>query len=246
MMSNVQLLTIQGEFASAKTLGFATTCDVWDIDRHNIVIRWGNSETCYEEFPHVINSSSAIHHNCLKNKALEVISSVAPVPTRFLSRVPKGHRAVVRYFTHSGGKEFLIKDGPWSIPKGMYATEFIDTQSEFRVWFCNGNVLYAKRVPMNGKQKGSVCRSEWGYYFLGDWGRDVPTLLKNYTLKAAKALRLKFGAADVLVKDGKYYFLELNSAPTMDSKIVREFFKANLAKLIEKFAKRLDTQPNPI
>jgi glutathione synthase/RimK-type ligase-like ATP-grasp enzyme len=53
-------------------------------------------------------------------------------------------------------------------------------------------------------------------------------------LKAAKIIGLEAGAADILSANGHYYFLELNSAPTIDLMRIERFYKRNIVKLIAK------------
>jgi hypothetical protein len=64
--------------------------------------------------------------------------------------------------------------------------------------------------------------------------RGISKDLRNQTLLAAKKIGLEFGAADVLFHKGKWYFLELNSAPSVDHRVVREFYQAAMMVLIAK------------
>lgn len=76
------------------------------------------------------------------------------------------------------------------------------------------------------KESQFPCRSEWGYYFVNN----IPKLSKQ-TLLAKKTIGLDFGAADVLKYKNEYYFLELNSAPSIDHWRLEEFYKKEINKL---------------
>lgn len=241
-MKNVKLLTIKAEVESARRLGFDTANRAADLFADNfkdkIVIRWGNSTLSYNnknyervcEFANVINPSRAIIQNCNKATARERMGQFVTTPRRFKGVIPSGVTAVIRPLEHSAGSDFIIQKGPYAIPYNCYATEFLKTDEEYRVWFCNDATFWAKRVALNGEDKGNdyPCRSKWGY----SYRENIPASLHTDTLQAAKAIGLEFGAADVLKYDGKFYFLELNSAPSIDTNTLERFFKTNLMRLI--------------
>lgn len=199
--------------------------------RESLVIRWGNShlfETpsgSIREFKYVANPSEAIHLNCDKYRARRTFAEVVNTPEDFTSGVPKGKYAVVRPESHAAGSGFKIVKGPFIVPDWHYASEFVETDTEYRIWFANGKTFVGKRVALNGESEKMACRSTWGYSY-----RDVPNKLHKDTLAAAKAINLIFGAADVLIKRNKYYFLELNSSPSVDAPSVCRFFRENILK----------------
>ena len=135
---------------------------------------------------------------------------------------------------HSAGAGFSVKEGPFDVIPETYATRYLDVTSsggEYRVWFCGNRTIAGKRVKMECNENEKYpCRSKWGYSFCDGISKD----LRNQTLLAAKKIGLEFGAADVLYYKGKWYFLELNSAPSIDHRIVREFYQSALAILIAK------------
>ncbi len=241
-MADIKLLTISTEHDSALKLGFPTYESIGGYTReHNntIVIRWGNSGSLnassdtsrLADFKKVINPARAIALNCDKAKALKKLSLFVTTPRIFEKEVPEGVKCVVRPHTHTGGHGFRIKTGPLKVPQYYYATEFISTNTEFRVWFANGKTIFAKRVPLNTQDEAAYpCRSNWGYQFLGK----TPPKLNYLTLRAARALELELGAADVLSFCGHYYFLELNTAPTIDAARLRRFFSRQITNLIRR------------
>ena len=204
------VLTIKPEFESAKKLGFQTISntsrDVEWFD-NKLVIRWGNSQCSFgkdgfkRDFKHVLNSAAAIRANCYKSQSIRQIAKVAPTPTIFGMCIPKNKLAVLRPCEHSGGSSFKVIKGPYEIPCSHYATEFIKTDTEYRVWFAGDKTIYAKRVPVQQDDATPVetnekypCRSKWGYDHIYS---PVPPVLSKAVLAAAKTIGLVLGAADV-------------------------------------------------
>lgn len=233
------VFTIDSELASAQKLGYETCCYIDDYVNaydNDVIIRWGNSSKVYDstgsyrEFRNIINPSSAICLNCTKPVALRKMSRVVNTPAIYKVRVPKNKLVVLRPTTHTGGNGFKVVKGPLELRIGReYATDFIPTKTEFRVWFIGNKTLCAKRVAGKYNEVTEYpCRSNWGYSFC-----DVHPILHRDTILAAKAIGLDVGAADVLYRKGKFYFLELNSAPTIDDRKILKFFTSNFDKFIK-------------
>ncbi len=244
----IKLLTIGSELSSAKKLGLdvATSFEdkfVSDFKK-DVVVRWGASELYYNDsngyscrdFPNVINKSLVISKNCHKKSALQRLSKVVNTPKIYQGKVPAGIKVVIRPIQHAGGNDFSIQKGPLDIEYDYYATEFIETDKEFRVWFCGDAMFACRRVALtDADEKAFPCRSNWGYSYLDS----IPVLLRSDSKKAIDCIGLDLGALDVLYKNGKYYFLEGNSAPSIDTNSLIRFYKENLLKLVAKKFPRL-------
>ena len=242
----VKVLTCNSEYESALRLGYPTK--TWFGDYANkfdddIIIRWGNSSFLLgpdkvkeADFKQVINPAKAIKLNCQKHKATKQLAMVVNVPTLYKKSVPAGVLAVVRPIEHSAGAGFSVKEGPFKIESGTYGTRFLKTDAEYRVWFCGNRTMCGRRVKMKiNEDQQYPCRSNWGYEF----SDGIAPELHYQTLMAAKKIGLEAGAADVLFYKRKYYFLELNSAASVDHRIVREFFQRALEELVkDKFSKK--------
>ena len=248
----ILVLTINSEFESASKLGYKTSTFPGDYAHkfdNKIVIRWGNSRWLYDaagikqaDFKNVLNPATAIRRNCEKAKATKLMSLVVNVPTLWEKSVPKDVLAVVRPHEHSSGHGFSVKKGPFNVEPGTYAARYLDVTkegAEYRVWFCGNKTMCGRRHKMQcNPDEKYPCRSMWGYTFVDGISKELHTS----TLLAAKKLGLEFGAADVLFYKGKWYFLELNSAASLDHRVVREFFQTNIKLLIEKkFSKVQET-----
>ena len=235
----VKIITVESEKESAERLGFDTLTKGGDyahkLDNH-IVVRWGNSVFAFDregkhtEYKNIVNTAKAIRANVMKCEALKALAQVVFVPAIYEKKVPTGVLAVIRPFEHAAGSGFNVVEGPYDVPRGTYGTRFLQTPSEYRVWFCGDRTMCGRRVKMkiNEEQK-YPCRANWGYEFSGGVSPD----LHRQTLLAAKAIGLDCGAADLLYYKGKYYFLELNSAASVDHRVVREFYQSSLDRLFK-------------
>ena len=235
---SVVVITCGNEIESAERLGFKTTHVGGDYVKKyekDVVVRWGNSTPAYSndgahhgEYTNVINTAESIRRNCNKFQALRLLSQVVFVPAIYEKKVPTGVLAVIRPIEHAAGNGFNVVTGPHVVIAGSYGTRFLQTPTEYRVWFCGDRTMCGRRVKMkiNEEQK-YPCRSNWGYEFSGGVSMD----LHRQTMAAAKIIGLDSGAADLLYYKGKYYFLELNSAPSVDHRVVREFYQVSLDKL---------------
>jgi len=235
---DVKVLTVKSELESAQRLGFPTFTKVeTSVNNYDnvIIIRWGNSYRYlnnlgkYRDFKNVINPSKAIRLNVQKDKSILEISKVVTTPATYFQNVPAGKLVVVRSTEHTGGCNFQVKKGPFVVETGFYAKAYIQTPIEYRVWFCGNNTMAARRVALKSNVVGKFpCRSTWGYSYC-----DMPKGLDEKTLLAAKSIGLQSGAADVLYKNRKFYFLELNSAPSIDTVTLERFYRNGLNGLIE-------------
>lgn len=237
--SNVIVLTPDHE-STARRIGYPiSTYLPYNTDlKKTVVIRWGNgfqdapikdpifSE--YEDFENVLNKQKSIELNVNKPEALKVLSRVVNTPKAYFDAVPSRKTVVYRPTSHAKGSGFSLKAGPFLIQKGYYATEFIKTKKEVRVFVCGNRTMTCSREK--GKKSDSdVCRSNWAYRKF----RKSPKRLHAAALKAAKALNLDLCAFDVIVKGRKYYFLEGNTSPTIEGKS-RQFFQQGIKFLIKR------------
>lgn len=241
----IHILTIDNEYESALRLGYPNTiveADYVDEYANAVVVRWGNglpsfakpedNETVVSEFPQVINPRAAICRNVQKDQALKLLSQVVYTPRMWEQEieVPVNETVVHRVVRHHGGYGFNVQTGPFIVDLGCYATQWIPSNTEYRVWFCGTDTMCGIRSVRRPCTDKYPCRSMWGYTFKSK----VPAKLHQDTLAAAEAIGLDCGAADVLVYEGNYYFLELNSAATIDKQVIEDFYKKSLTNLIKK------------
>lgn len=232
-MRNVSVLASSCTKESGKKLAKALGVeyhDTKDLANTLVGVRWGNARG--DKFKFELNKRDAIDLNVQKHKALEVMEEVVRTPRRFMRTVPEGQKVVVRTFEHQEGIGFRVQEGPFRLEPGEFAAEFIETDTERRVWWVGNHFRAADRVKRQNDPAGP-CRSRWGYEVC-----EVTENMKKFVKKAADAVGLDFGAADILwdPAKGNYVMLELNSAPALDTPQLLEFFKAHIEEmLVERF-----------
>lgn len=236
-------LTRPENAVSGTRLGYPCVTDAGRIPSGATVIRWGDSQSPESRSWHaVLNKKSVLQLSVDKLAALESMSRVVKTPEIFQegSRLPRG-RFVVRPASHAEGSDFNVRDGGYVVPTGHHATRLIEPSREYRVWFVRSNYFVAKRVPRTseGQTADDLCRSKWGYQFQPQC---FPKLAEEMA-KARQAIPLDFGAVDVLWKDGDgdvpgaYYFLEFNSAPSLDHDRVLGHFQTHLQAILRTLAR---------
>src|ERR1035437_1657990 len=236
----IRMLTYSGSH-TVKKLGFSTsawmTGRVEDF-RNDVIIRWGNHSLNVDrvgrhvDFRNVLNPAQAVLTNMNKPNAHDILARAVATPRMFRKYTPDRGLFVVRPCAHQEGNGFKVVEAKGQsirLQEGyQYATEFIRTGAEYRVWFIGNRTIRARRSRTDEQQREAFprfpCRSKWGYIFCNE----VPTTLHNQTLAAARAMGLDCGAADVLYSNGTWYFLELNSAPSADLGILQRWMKESI------------------
>ena len=125
--------------------------------------------------------------------------------------------------------------------KHDFFSVFIPTETEFRVWVFQDKAFAIQEKVYKGPGEYAVFlrNNRFGFKFeKRDNLRGNNELLNTHSIAAVKALGLDFGAVDVLLgKDGRYYVLEVNTMPAIDS--VKRSSGVRLAKHISKWAEAL-------
>lgn len=110
--------------------------------------------------------------------------------------------------TACAGRGIVICDKDTLVNAKLYV-KFIDKENEYRVHVFNGEVIdYSKKHTIG--EKKDIWNHDNGFVFV----RNIKQLDENKELAilAVKALGLRFGAVDIIRKDGKSYVLEVNTA----------------------------------
>ncbi len=218
-------------------LGHRVTRDAQDPDGWDKTIRWGMSY--HGEKPALnagVNQWNKLGQmfQFVRNKVL------CPYPyTDFEDYVnmDKGITVLARNVQHQKGKDIVVCKTLQEVRKAAKTKDFfvkwIPTQTEYRVWVFQNKALsiYEKVFKGEGEYEGFMRNHRFGFRFdTRDELLDNKELIKP-AIAAVKAIDLDFGAVDVLLgKDGKYYVLEVNSMPHVDSakrvsgiRLAREF-----------------------
>lgn len=213
---------------SARLIGYPAYQDsITDLLPGESVIIWGNSDARPIEGHPMLNSNSRICTNKLRMHQTFQAGEV-PSPTLYERDIPDGVEAVIRPLEHQGGSGFMRGRGPLRVPSGHYATEFLESELEYRVFFFNEEKFNVCRTKTSGDSL--ECRSQWDYYYCRCGPR-----ISEIVDKARRATQLDFGAVDILDLNGRsnYMVLEVNTAPALDDDRVLGWFQMRLDNWVE-------------
>ena len=166
----------------------------------------------------------------------EIISNIHSYPPIMMARKDYG----------MGGKGInlclQISDLLEHLPNADYFTEFIPTQSEYRVQF-----FYKRMIRLQTKLRNNERRtkSRWvkskknGYKFIRLPQDDsIREELKNFARALRPHIKLNFFAADIIMgDDGKFRLLEINTGMGLGRAGLIVYTK-NLQKVIDKWRQR--------
>lgn len=203
--------------------------------KNSVVIRWGNRiefETNKNSI--VYNKAENIYTATNKKLSREIfIKNKVSTPKLYNNKKSEiSFPIIARPLVHSKGKNFLIINTKEEFNNhfnfGWYYSEFIDKEKEFRVHCAHGKILAVMEKPrgegiawnraINHERFTRILQKEYNYNVCIE------------ALKAVKAIGLDFAGVDVILKDGKAYVLEVNTAPTLNSS---EYVSSQYAKYFD-------------
>ncbi len=254
-----QVVYLNATATSARRIGYP--CVRETRDRNAVTVNWGVSMA--ERFPtqngadrgFILNPPESVKAVVNKYAALVAMKAAGISVPELIApggRIPSnGHQYVVRYAEHSEGSDFSLVEGPVTLTSGQHATRFIPDTREYRVWFTRRldgtghSYLTSRRVPRTaeGQHASDPCRSSWGYE-----ARDNFPGAIELVKQAANEFRLNYGAVDMLWSDDdhKWYVLEVNSAPSLDTPRVLDFIKGFIVNEVTRLERILQqTTPRP-
>lgn len=198
-----------------------------NIPESDVCIRWGTTTTLPNQ-PKVINRAKAIHSTSNKGAFRDTLGPLAPRTVRSIIKLAEKYEDgsmkgpwIVRpaYHQRSEGL-YLCRTLADTIEKAQslpdfYISEFIDKAAEYRVFVCQGRVVWAiEKVPKDKKDISWGCVSEGQFKYIA-WSEWPIPVLEN-AVKVMANTTLDFGAVDVMLGvDGKAYCAEVNTAPFM-------------------------------
>jgi len=167
-----------------------------------------------------INNAQAVRLASNKRLALQTLQAAGvPTPRLFEDINQITHFPVVaRPDKHHAGRQFYLCRN-WTgvyhaINSGAtHLMEYIENGREFRV-----HVVFGKSIKLAEKKGGGIVKSYKNgarYYYPHDFNHKKT--LRRLAIKAVMSLGLDFGAVDIIYKDGQYYVLEVNTAPSLSS-----------------------------
>lgn len=133
---------------------------------------------------------------------------------------------------HSG-EGITIADKPDQLVDAPLYVKYIKKQQEYRVHVINGEVIDIQRkarrkeVP-DAEVNWRVRNHDNGFVFAREGGVKLHKAATDMALDVIKSLSLDFGAVDLIYNQGqgKYYALEVNTAPGLEGQTVENYIKA--------------------
>lgn len=165
-----------------------------------------------------INSDQAIRLASNKRQALQaMIEAGVPTPRLFTNAIVLDTPVIGRPDSHKAGSGFYFCRTEAGVRRAIrkgatHFLEFIPKAREFRVHVAFGRSIKIAEKIGDGNRKSFKRGAEFVY---PDF--DHKKSLRRYAKQAVASLGLDFGAVDILYKDGKYYVLEVNTAPSLTS-----------------------------
>lgn len=191
-------------------------------EEYDLVIRWGTTAK-FPQAKKVLNKASAIRTCSNKGLSREVMIADGVLCPKMNDNA--GFPCIVRPTFHSQGKHLYfcnteeeLANAITAIDGDYYISEYIDKEREFGVFVFDGRVSsMVEKVAKTDEHAVAWNVAQGTHKFenlkWSEW--DIPAAKE--ALKAVKALKLDFGRVDIMIKDGKAYVLEVNSAHSLTS-----------------------------
>lgn len=187
-------------------------------------IRWGTITPIAKETK-VINSATAIKKTSDKGtfRLKAHAAGLTPKTWGSMDELAKYDGEVgdiiIRPRHHERSQGLFLCSTPEQADKALktiqgayYISEYVKKDREYRVFVANGRAFMVfEKKPKNKNDVSWGCVEEGALKYVA-WS-DWPLHIVENAIKAFNLSKLHFGAVDVIEKDGKAYFLEINTAP---------------------------------
>lgn len=178
----------------------------------DIIINWGMPKIKLNA--RYLNPLSAISIATCKLKTLQTLKS-ASIPTpEFQTTKPTEGKWVARTLLSSHSGQGAIVANAAELPDAPLYTKYIPKDAEYRVIVVGNQAVdikqKLKRRDYEGERRPYIWSCDTGYVFARNV--DIPEHLAELGISAIQALGLKYGAVDIITKNGEFFVLECNSA----------------------------------
>lgn len=213
--------------------GGMKVCYAEDIPNEtNVIIRWGTTTNIPPRVKDgrkllYFNEAKAIHQAVDKSGLRKKASDAGLAPKTWLTLKelqeedevadivlvrPRKHERSEGIYSCSNKQELLDAIEKCGGEGNYYISEYIKKDRELRVFVFQGRALMVfNKIPKDRKEIswGCVEQGALKYVKWSEWPLDaVRVAIQSFNLTD-----LDFGAVDVIMKDDKAYFLEVNTAP---------------------------------
>jgi glutathione synthase/RimK-type ligase-like ATP-grasp enzyme len=193
---------------------------------------------------HVLNARCS-GRNKLEELETLINAGIQTVPTYFaLNLDAMQYPVLARNLHHHGGFDIRFCKNRIRAVRALragraYFTRYIPSTTEYRVWIYRRRHLgtYEKVLAHPELKRRMIGRNHKnGYAFQLVHEANIPRTAVEMAIRSVGALGLDFGAVDVLLgRDGKFYVLEVNSAPGVQgpARLAIQSLAKRIAKWVE-------------
>lgn len=217
----------------------------------NWLFRWGCTSQIKDDVLHTVNTADAIHavNDKWATRFLLGINNI-PIPNtwpnidEYVHFNEKEGPVIIRPLNHHQGKHIYLCKDLVEIDKTCkklgkyYISEYIEKDREFRIYVISGRVVCVAEKFVENKDQVAWNKALGGSFRNVKW-KDWPVQACVDSIKACKVMGLDFGGVDVIMKEGKHYILEINSAPSLTSAYRQQCFATAFKAIIDTGQKQL-------
>ena len=130
---------------------------------------------------------------------------------------------------HSGAGIVNVKGKDGILPEAPLYVEYVQKNAEFRAHVMKDKVFFIqqKKKRADAEVTDKFIRSHKNGYVFCQNDIVVPKALEDLAIAAVKAVKLDFGAVDIILgKDNQLYVLEVNTAPGLDNSSAEKYANA--------------------
>lgn len=192
--------------------------------QYDAVVSFGQRHS--ERHKPVINGECSRFNKSTHLKMFNDAGISAPVVHVDVDAYEEGTMTLARKLSHRKGLDIIECRTKQQLVEAMRQRDFwvkwIPTKVEYRVWVFRDKVfaVYEKQFKGDGPYQGVARNRRFGFKFVSREMDGVKHMdaLRELCVKAVKTIHLDWGAVDVIRgKDGKFYVLEVNTMPNIDS-----------------------------
>lgn len=210
---------------------------------NSILINWGKSSMdsiisylCTDKNVRVLNAPASTKIAANKLSCLQRLVSCG-IPTvdftydQYIARgwLDQGNKVYCRtkLNANSGDGIVICQPGDELRHAPLY-TLGLQPAHEYRVHVFRGGVLdVSKKRRRNGENTNDLIKNlQFGWVFCREDINETPRVITETALNAIHALRLDFGAVDILYKRELPYVLEVNTAPGLEGSTLDKYVQA--------------------
>lgn len=218
----------------AKQPGFRRARKGGLIKPHDIVVNWGSSQPLRlrKQGKRVVNVPERVKRAANKLDTfldLNGVSAVEWTEDKAVAQSWSDNDCVViarTKLTGHSGQGIIVIEKKQPVPDAPLYTKYVFKVKEFRVHVSNGTVVDTQqkirdpnREPVTWK-----VRSHWNGFIFARNNLEPNADRDALAIAATGALGLEFGAVDIIEdKEGKFYVLEVNTAPGLEGQTVQSY-----------------------